>query len=92
VCSALSTAKHAAVQLFPSARNAMLRMQRTLCSSHFVKWQRLPSNVALLQVPVTIKTTYTCDKVTTEDNTMIIKTNGVLNSVDSALYITYGRG
>ncbi|WIA16131.1 hypothetical protein OEZ85_012849 [Tetradesmus obliquus] len=43
-----------------------------------------------VKVPCTIKTTYTCDKVTTEDNTMIIQTNGVLNAVDSALHITYG--
>jgi hypothetical protein len=53
----------------------------------------LPHVVLLLlppQVPCTIKTTYSCDKVTTEANTMIITTNGVLNAVDSALRITYG--
>lgn len=43
-----------------------------------------------VKVPCTIRTTYSCNKVTTEDNTMIITTNGVLNAVDSALRITYG--
>jgi hypothetical protein len=53
------------------------------------KRQHLPSHVPL-QVPCTIKTTYSCNKVTTEENTMVITTNGVLNAVDSALRITYG--
>jgi hypothetical protein len=44
----------------------------------------------LLQVPVTINTYYTCNKVTSEDNTMIIQTNGVLNAIDSNLPISYG--
>ncbi|WIA16129.1 hypothetical protein OEZ85_012847 [Tetradesmus obliquus] len=43
-----------------------------------------------VKVPCTIVTTYTCDKVTTEANTMIMQTNGVLNAVDSMLRITYG--
>lgn len=43
-----------------------------------------------MQVPVTVKTYYTCDQVTTEDNTIIIQTQGVLNAVDSNLQITFG--
>lgn len=39
---------------------------------------------------MTIKTYYTCDKVESADNTMIIQTQGVLNSVDSNMDVTYG--
>lgn len=44
----------------------------------------------LLQVPIKVKTYYTCDYTTTEDNFAIIQTQGVMTSVDSDLSITYG--
>jgi hypothetical protein len=44
----------------------------------------------LLQVPVTINTYYTCDNVTTENNTMIIQTDGVMQAIESNLRISYG--
>lgn len=43
-----------------------------------------------IQVPVTVKTTYTCDKVETASNTAIIRVEGVLNTAESNLVITYG--
>lgn len=43
-----------------------------------------------LQVPMTIKTTYTCGRVDTIENTAIIQTTGVLNAVESNLKIIYG--
>lgn len=39
---------------------------------------------------MTIKTTYTCGKVTTDENTAIIKTTGVLSAIESNLKVIYG--
>jgi hypothetical protein len=43
-----------------------------------------------MQVPCTIRTTYSCGKVTNEENSLVIKTEGVLTGMDSDLRITYG--
>lgn len=42
------------------------------------------------QVPVTITTKYTCDYTTTQPNTAVITTQGVLNAVESSLQVVYG--
>ncbi|WIA32552.1 hypothetical protein OEZ86_003360 [Tetradesmus obliquus] len=51
--------------------------------------QQIPALTAQT-VPCKNKTTYSCGKVTTEDNTMILTTSGVLTGVDSDLRVTYG--
>ena len=42
------------------------------------------------QVPITVKTTYTCNNVTTQQNTVILKTSGVVKPTANNLKISYG--